>query len=86
MTVYLFDNSCKLRVVDDIYAHSYFCRLCNLTENSLKYIRSTKNKTLERKTYMSFEVFTAEKMSMLVFWVMMSCGLVGGYQRSAKIA
>jgi hypothetical protein len=30
---------------------------------------------------MRFEVLTAVKMSMLVFWVVMPCGLVGKYQR-----
>jgi hypothetical protein len=30
---------------------------------------------------MRFEVLTAVKMSMLVFWVVTMCGLVGRYQR-----
>jgi hypothetical protein len=30
---------------------------------------------------MRFEILTAEKMSMLVFWVVMPCGLVGRHQR-----
>jgi hypothetical protein len=29
---------------------------------------------------MKFEVLTAVKMSMLVFWVVMPCGLVGRYK------
>jgi hypothetical protein len=30
---------------------------------------------------MRLEVFTAVKMSMLVFWLVTPCELVGGYQR-----
>lgn len=30
---------------------------------------------------MKFQVHTAVKISIIVFWVVMSCGLVDGYQR-----
>jgi hypothetical protein len=33
-----------------------------------------------------FEVLTAEKMSIMVFWVVTPCVLVGGYQRLALFA
>jgi hypothetical protein len=33
---------------------------------------------------MRFEVCTAIKMSIVVFWVVTACGLVGGYQRFEK--
>jgi hypothetical protein len=31
-----------------------------------------------------FEIFTALKMSVLVFWVVTSCGLTGSYQISGE--
>jgi hypothetical protein len=31
--------------------------------------------------YLRFEVLTVVKMSIVVFWVLMPCGLVGGHQR-----
>jgi hypothetical protein len=34
---------------------------------------------------MSFEVFTAVKISMLVFWVVTPCGFVGRYKRFGGI-
>jgi hypothetical protein len=34
---------------------------------------------------MRFEVLTALKMSVLVFWVMTPCGLVSGYPHSASL-
>jgi hypothetical protein len=29
---------------------------------------------------MRFEVFMAVKLSVVVFWILMQCGVVGGYQ------
>jgi hypothetical protein len=34
---------------------------------------------------MRFEVFTVVNMSMLVFWVVMSCGLKDKYQSSGRV-
>jgi hypothetical protein len=35
---------------------------------------------------MRFEVFTAVKMLMVLLWVVMLCGLVGGYQHFEETA
>jgi hypothetical protein len=33
-----------------------------------------------------FKVFTVMKMSILVFWVVIPCGLVGSYKHSSEIS